>query len=555
MKLLKSGRVPEERLGTIVDIVGTRGNENDLAYLFERVIGSEWPVELRRQALDLLIDAAGNRKVLPAVDLSPLAKLIADAKADSELRLSAVRYAGAAGAKAAVDALTAVAKNTEAPVALRAASLNSLVSLAKGDARPTVEALLAGSHPYPVRAMAVSALAEIDLAAGATAAADLLKVATPADDPAPVVDALLNRKGGAEQLAAAVAKSPPETDVAKLALRHMYSIGRSDESLVSALGKAAGIESDPQPLTPEELAALIEEVRQQGDPARGEEVFRRSDLSCMKCHSVSAAGGQVGPDLSAVGSISPIDYLINSIMTPDLAIKEKFITRVVATVDGEVIQGIVVERSAEKLTLKDANGVVRTIATADIDQEVEGKSLMPKGLVRFMTHQEFVDVVKFLSQLGRQGAYAIRTTPRFQRYRVLVGASKELVDALPNDEQFEAAVLRSTQWVPFYARVNGQLPLQAAAAISGSPVVYLYTEFEVTEPGAIGVQLDSPAGVHAWLDDESFDLLDGHSLNGSAGRHRFTLRVDTRERPVDELEMELHRVEGSSAEFRPVDGS
>ena len=36
---------------------------------------------------------------------------------------------------------------------------------------------------------------------------------------------------------------------------------------------------------------------------------------------------------------------------------------------------------------------------------------MPKGLVNFMTRAEFVDLVRFLSELGKPGPYAIRSTP------------------------------------------------------------------------------------------------------------------------------------------------
>ena len=65
------------------------------------------------------------------------------------------------------------------------------------------------------------------------------------------------------------------------------------------------------------MAQLIREVAD-GDAARGEDVFRRADLSCLKCHAVSQAGGQIGPDLSALGSTSPVDYIINSIYDPDV---------------------------------------------------------------------------------------------------------------------------------------------------------------------------------------------------------------------------------------------
>src|SRR5690606_15016441 len=117
-------------------------------------------------------------------------------------------------------------------------------------------------------------------------------------------------------------------------------------------------------------------VEKQGDAARGEEVFRRADLSCMKCHALSKAGGQVGPDLSAVGASSPIDYILHSISDPDQQIKEAYITRVVVSDEGQVLQGVVENRTEDTLVLRDAAGKLVSIPNDSIEEEIEGKSLM-----------------------------------------------------------------------------------------------------------------------------------------------------------------------------------
>ena len=92
-------------------------------------------------------------------------------------------------------------------------------------------------------------------------------------------------------------------------------------------------------------------------------------------------------------------------------------TRVIVTDDGETHTGIIVDRDEVRVNLRDAAGKVVTIPTADIEEEAEGKSLMPQGLTKFLTRQELVDVVRFLSELGKPGPYAIRKTPTIQRWR------------------------------------------------------------------------------------------------------------------------------------------
>ena len=88
-------------------------------------------------------------------------------------------------------------------------------------------------------------------------------------------------------LAAAIGRQGAiPADAAKLALRAVYALGRSDPALVAALSRAAGLSAETKPLSPTELNELVALVAAQGDPARGELIFRRADLNCMSCHSL-----------------------------------------------------------------------------------------------------------------------------------------------------------------------------------------------------------------------------------------------------------------------------
>ncbi|QDT54817.1 Cytochrome c [Caulifigura coniformis] len=554
MKLLRSGRVPEARLPAIVEIVGSRGNEHDLEFVFTKAVSPDWPVPLREKSFGLLLDAARTRKVVPAGDLAPITGVISDG-GSANLQLAAIRFAGAARVNPAADALDRLLGEQNLKPEVQAAALDAVVAIRGRDALPVIQKVLASDAPMTVRGPALAALAETDVESAANAATALFGQMKPTDDAGVIVDAFLARKNGSKVLAEAVARTPPAADIAKLALRHIYAVGRSDDELVSTLGKAAGINDDPAPVTPELIAGVVAEVEKSGNAARGEQVFRRADLSCMKCHAVSAGGGQVGPDLSAVGTISPLDFLATSVLNPDQAIKEAYISRVVATVDGRVLQGIVVDRNAERLVLKDATGAVHTIAIDDIDDEVEGKSLMPKGLVKFMTRQELVDLVKFLSQLGRPGEYAIRSTPRFQRYRVLARLPESIGENVPNDEQFEAEIARSTDWAPFYGRVDGGVPLDEAQKAAGGPVIYLAGDFDVRATGELQLKLTTGGPVNVWLDDDSLDDVTA-PFSVEPGRHRITIRIDLRKWPSLVMPMmELARPEGSRVEFQVVDGA
>ena len=163
----------------------------------------------------------------------------------------------------------------------------------------------------------------------------------------------------------------------------------------------------------------------------------------MSCHAVSKAGGDVGPDLSSVGQTSPPDYIINSILNPDQSIKEQFHTLVIQTSEGQVFQGIVTDKDDQRIVLKEATGAARVVPVASIEDQKPGGSLMPKGLANLMTRPEFVDLVRFLSELGKPGPYAIRATPAIQRWRVLKAVPEALSASVPDPKAFREQILQA----------------------------------------------------------------------------------------------------------------
>ena len=321
--------------------------------------------------------------------------------------------------------------------------------------------------------------------------------------------------------------------------------------------RAAGISTDVKPPTPAELSTWIAEVATKGDPARGEAVFRRTDLNCMTCHAVSKAGGDVGPDLSPIGQTSPPDYIILSILVPDQSIKEQYQTLVVLTNDGQVYQGIVTDKDNQRIVLKEATGALRVVPVSSIEDQKTGGSLMPKGLFSLMTHAEFIDLVRFLSELGRPGPYAIRTTPSIQRWRVLKEVPSELANAVPLPETLREQVLAATsdRWTTAYARVSGSLPLEELAAANPGKVLYLQGELNVSTAGRIRARPDSPEGIRFWIDDVLAPAGTREFISSvTPGIHKVTVRVDLPDRPTREIKMDIDKPALSTAEFTVVGG-
>ena len=561
VKLLKSKRVPEARLGAIVDMIGKRGTAGDLDYIFQQVIAPDgFPAPIKFMAIEALVEAASNRNLRPAKGLDRLVDLMNpdEPRFDAGLEKAVVRLAGLWKLESAVDPLRTLATKPSTDDALRAHALNALAAIGGQVGRSRIEGLCGPEIAPGIRIPAVASLAKIDVDAAAERAAEILAQPVSASrDLTPLLAAFLNHQRGADVLAAAIGRHPPPADSAKLAIRAVYALGRSDPTLIAALSLAAGLSADTKPLTPGELGQLVSEVASQGDPARGELIFRRADLNCMSCHALSKAGAEVGPDLSAIGQTSPPDYIINSILNPDQSIKEQYHTLVVQTSEGQVFQGIVTDKDDQRIVLKEATGAPRVVPVSSIEDQKPGGSLMPKGLANLMTRAEFVDLVRFLGELGKPGPYAIRPTPTIQRWRFLKPVPESVATTLPDKNQFRDHILDADpgHWLVSYAKVAGSLPLDELTTQTGSKVLYLQGEIQVSSAGPIRFQLDSADGIHLWVDSELAQLdTPSHVAVLSAGRHAIVLRIDTAARKSREIKVEVTKPSGSPAEFTVVGG-
>lgn len=555
VRLLK--KAPPERQGPIVSRLGQIGTPADLGFLLDQATRPEgFAAPIRRLALDALADAALTRKqVKPDGDLANLGSLF-DARTDPTVRLAAIRLAGLWKVEPLIPSLSITAKAPGTDDATLAAAIRSLGEIG-ATARDALLSLNTPSQPKSIRVRAVAALANIDPADAAGKATELIREAEKNQDLTPLLAAFLNRQGGAETLAKALADSDIKPDNAKLALRATYALGRADPALVAILSKSAGIDAEVQPPTKEEMEKLVAEVASRGNAERGEQIFRRADLSCMKCHAISGAAGGVGPDLSSVGLSSPVDYVINSILLPDQAIKEQYHTLVVATTNGQVFSGIVADKDDKKLVLREATGDLRTVPTSEIDESKPGGSLMPKGLSNLLTRDEFLDLVRFVSELGKPGRYALHATPTIQRWRLMKPVPEELAARYPDPGTFVAKLRDSdpSNWTPVYALASGELPVDEWTQLAGSRVLYLRGEIEVTAPGKLTINLGCHHGINAWLDDVSPDGAPPEfDWVVTPGRHIITVRVDTTDSKLVPVSVKIAKAKGSTAEFTVVGG-
>lgn len=132
---------------------------------------------------------------------------------------------------------------------------------------------------------------------------------------------------------------------------------------------------------------------QPGDSKRGAEVFNKV---CAQCHKLHGQGNDVGPDLTDNGR-SSLEQLLSNLLDPNLVIGKDYQAYMVATSDGRVLTGLLVENSQQRVVLKVAGGKQEVVAREDIEAfKPSALSLMPEDLEKQISEQEFRDLIAFL---------------------------------------------------------------------------------------------------------------------------------------------------------------
>lgn len=310
----------------------------------------------------------------------------------------------------------------------------------------------------------------------------------------------------------------------------------------------------------DEIKTLVADVRRQGDPARGEAIYRRKDLLCQRCHAIGGAGGQVGPDLASIGASAQVDYLVESIFEPTNKIKENYNAIVVLTDDGRVTTGIKLRETDRELVLRTAEDQVVSIPRASIEQQSPGNSLMPVGLVDSLTRDELIDLVRFLSELGKVGPYSLGNARVVRRWQVLepTPSAKDqirrwgLVAVAKDGPAFT--------WSPVYSQVSGLLSLDSIPAVPPAKQAahaatpgFVRFQLKVEAAGLVKLVFNSISGLSLWIDGVPHDIQPETLMELPLGVHTLTLAVERDERN-EELRIQLGDVSGSKASMQIVGG-
>jgi putative heme-binding domain-containing protein len=543
--LQKPGVTPETRFDLLVAIAES-GDPNALRFILNEALATEGENQLT------LLNAMLNSEHRPDQGAERIFELIkSDAPATRQAVVNLIVHWKVRNAFPLLNTLLQDGEPSD-----QRSAITAMGALGNDAAKQALSTRVAdATRPAASRMAALTELGRID-AQGNIALLQKHLPTMQGADPAPLVRTYLNDDKGPAMLQNALATLSLPSEIAAACVRTVGSSGRPLDDLIAAFTKAGKLEPLPSSLTPEQVNDLVAKVSASGNAQRGEAVYRKASIACMTCHAIGGAGGVIGPDLVSIGSSAPVDYLVESLFDPNKKIKEGYHLTTIQTRDNKVFTGMVTQKTGTETILRDAAGTLTTIPSGNIASLTSiPTSLMPQGLTAALRQDEVVDLLRFLSELGKDGAYKVGPERYVRRFKTIADSAstsmllsqRGLVPIVQEPE--------GLSWAPAYSRVNGTLdPTEFPSfTYKGGQHTAFAFELDVTTPGATGFAFDRTSGLRLWVDGAEVKLLPQTMVDLEKGRHRMVLVAEakTASKPFS---IALFDVKGSKAKAQAVSG-
>ena len=191
-----------------------------------------------------------------------------------------------------------------------------------------------------------------------------------------------------------LANSPAASSLRVDSLKaHLAKYGPNVQNRAEGLYSKLNVDAAKQKAQLEQLMATLSA----GDVRRGQLVFHSEKAACFSCHAIGYRGGNVGPDLTRIGSIRAERDLLEAIVFPSASFVRSFEPVAVATSDGKTVNGLLRGETADELILATGVNQEARVLRRDVEEmRPSTVSVMPAGLDQQLTPQELADLVAFL---------------------------------------------------------------------------------------------------------------------------------------------------------------
>lgn len=517
-------------LADISDWVSRTGDPQALDLIYQKALSPNLAEADRVQLLRALASTAKLRKIKPTQRLDEITQQL-ESK-NPEIFKEAASLAGTWKIDSAKPILeTAFLGNNSAK------SIAALEGLRLFGGQQTAQFLknLAkdASQPESQRVRAINGFVRLNPAEAARLAATSLPNFKDTNQAESIFSSFLSNNRATLHLTNALKDVKLPEAIALAGVQKASSAATKPDALIKAIQNAGGLKPMQMSLTAEEMNSMMVAVAEKGDPHRGEIVYRKAGLQCAVCHAIGGAGGIIGPDMVSIGASAPVDYLIESLLEPSKKIKEGYHTTLITMKNGDTFAGAVAREDKTELVIRDAAGKENRLAKNQIKNKIVSPvSLMPPGLTLQLRQDEFVDLIRFLSELGKEGDFKTSATSYLRNWKVLHPHERIRDEIGHYGEKIFGEADPTFQWTPFYANVDGSLPIKEMPDLTGrgrSRYGAIRSHLSASKEATLKLKLDGQiAGVNLFLNEQEIELpTKGESaelsIPVSAGEHRLTI--------------------------------
>ncbi|MCM8540483.1 MAG: c-type cytochrome, partial [Lentisphaeraceae bacterium] len=543
----KAGKIAKDKEAAVLQTVASLGGKNELKVLIEALGQGNMKVDSQLAILKA-INSNPDTKRKPQSDFKNLETLLN--ASDEKVAVEAALLAGNWRIGTLLPTLKKLTSNESAKVSQ--AAIQGVAGIGGKSGVKELVDIIKNSGNQDSKTTALSGLVNSDLNQAASLAVELFQSLNDKADTSSVFDAFIRTRGGSKKLKEALSgKTIPEF-AALAGVRQANTSGQKLDDLVKALSTAGKLKPVKQMLTAEEMGQMVKDVNAKGNPLIGEQIYRRKSLACVNCHAISGAGTEIGPDLISIGASAPVDYIIDSILQPAKKIKEGYHMTMVATKDGKMISGTEVSANNKEVIIRDAAGQKHTVAANNVKKrDIIPFSMMPPGLTATLNNDEFIHLISFLSNLGKDGDFKLPTNTYLRTLKFTETNSKMISDLTKRKPEFMTK-FNDMSWQKAYSKVNGFIPLNDGSTINKTPVITRF-DIKMTSSGKVGIKLSDKSRIH--FRDYTGAPIGVHAGNiayveYNKGTYPIFMIVYPNTK-IDEIRLELIEVEGSAgrAEF------
>ena len=389
LELIEQGTLSDEDTHHAVQLITSLGTSEEVGTILERAVSAPELLETMASSASLTSSSPPNAERLASFF----------SHQNAEVRIAAVELVGQWNVMPLAESVAEWAEQIDTFEEQQVAAH----TLAQLNATDILQEMMAPTNERGLRAAAMAAWAGMQPTQAATEVLEMLTDLQDNKSSSAIINAFLATDEGVDAFRATLESGTLPEAAALEGIRVVRSSGRYMGDMIEAFRQAGGLNEVTQDWSADEREALISQVAQVGDAQRGQIIYNRANLQCNNCHLVAGEGKNFGPDLTSLGTYMTPQSILESLLNPNTDIKQGYETVLVKKKDNSIVSGLLQRETEEATLLRLPGGTIVSVPNDEIESiENSEYSLMPAGLTTLLRRDEFVDLMRYLTELGAE---------------------------------------------------------------------------------------------------------------------------------------------------------